>query len=81
MHGATLIILTLRTMKDTDSAVVDTRRLVVHYADGKPEPRRMADDDHMNFFGKPVAFFPSRLLDPKAFPSGGAGMAERRAMC
>ena len=29
----------------------------------------------VNFFGKPVAFSPVRLLDPKAFPSGGAGMA------
>jgi CubicO group peptidase (beta-lactamase class C family) len=35
----------------------------------------MADDDHVSFFGRPVAFCPVRLLDPKAFPSGGAGMA------
>jgi len=35
----------------------------------------MADDEHVSFFGKPVAFSPVRLLDPKAFPSGGAGMA------
>jgi Beta-lactamase len=62
-------------MKDTGFAVVDTGRLVVHYADGKPEPRRMADDDQVNFFGRPVAFSPVRLLDRSAFPSGGAGMA------
>jgi CubicO group peptidase (beta-lactamase class C family) len=35
----------------------------------------MADDDRVNFFDRPVAFSPARLLDPKAFPSGGAGMA------
>ena len=62
-------------MKDTGFAVVDTRRLVAHYADGKHEPRRMTDDDHVDFLGSPVAFSPGRLLDPKAYPSGGAGMA------
>ena len=62
-------------IKDTGFAVVDPRRLVVHYADGKPEPRRMTDDERVNFFDRPVAFSPVRLLDPRAFPSGGAGMA------
>jgi CubicO group peptidase (beta-lactamase class C family) len=69
------LVLNPLEMKDTGFTVVDTRRLVVHYADGKPEPRRMADDDRVNFFDRPVAFSPARLLDPKAFPSGGAGMA------
>jgi CubicO group peptidase (beta-lactamase class C family) len=62
-------------LKDTGFAIVDPRRLVVHYADDKPEPRRMAADDHVNFFGSPVAISPVRLMDPAAFPSGGAGMA------
>jgi CubicO group peptidase (beta-lactamase class C family) len=69
------LVLTPLGMKETGFAVTDTRRLVVHYADGKPEPRRMADDDHVNFFDKAVAFSPVRLLNPDAFPSGGAGMA------
>jgi CubicO group peptidase (beta-lactamase class C family) len=69
------LVLTPLHMKDTGFAVVDTRRLVAHYADGQPEPRRMADDDHVNFFGRSVAFSPVRLLDPTAFPSGGSGMA------
>ena len=69
------LVLNPLDMKDTGFAVVDTRRLVAHYADGKPEPRRMTDDDHVDFLGRPVAFSPVRLLDPKAFPSGGAGMA------
>ena len=69
------LVLNPLDMKDTGFAIVDTGRLVTHYADGQPEPRRMADDDHVNFFGKPVAFCPVRLLDSRAFPSGGAGMA------
>ena len=69
------LVLNPLEMKDTGFTVVDTRRLVVHYADGKPAPRRMADDDRVNFFDRPVAFSPVRLLDPKAFASGGAGMA------
>ena len=69
------LVLNPLDMKDTGFAVVDTRRLVVDYADGQPEPRRMADDDHVNFFGRPVAFSPVRLLEQRAFPSGGAGMA------
>jgi CubicO group peptidase (beta-lactamase class C family) len=62
-------------LKDTDFAIADTCRLVAHYADATPEPRRMRDDDQVSFFGNPVAFSPVRLLDPVAFPSGGAGMA------
>jgi CubicO group peptidase (beta-lactamase class C family) len=74
-HAVAELVLNPLEMEDTGFAIVDTRRLVVHYADGKPEPRRMADDDRVSFFDKPVAFSPVRLLDPKAFPSGGAGMA------
>jgi len=62
-------------MNDTGFAVVDTDRLVAHYADGQPQPRRMADDDQVEFFGRPVSFCPVRLLEQRAFPSGGAGMA------
>ncbi len=69
------LVLNPLDMKDTGFTVVDPRRLVVHYADAKPEPRRMADDDQVNFFGNPVAFSPVRLLESKAYPSGGAGMA------
>ena len=69
------LVLNPLDMRDTGFAIVDTRRLVVHYADAQPEPRRLADDDHVNFFERPVAFSPVRLLDPRAFPSGGAGMA------
>lgn len=69
------LVLNPLDMKDTGFRVVDTRRLVAHYADGTPEPRRMADDDHVNFLQGSVAFSPARLMDPSAYPSGGAGMA------
>jgi CubicO group peptidase (beta-lactamase class C family) len=70
------LVFTPLDMKDTGFAVVDTGRLVVHYADGKPAPRRLADDDQVSFFDRPVAFSPVRLLSPgTAFPSGGGGMA------
>ena len=35
----------------------------------------MAGDDAADFFGRPVAFSLVRLLEQKAFPSGGSGMA------
>jgi CubicO group peptidase (beta-lactamase class C family) len=62
-------------MRDTGFAIADKSRLVTHYADATPEPRRMAADDHVDFFGRPVAFCPVRLLNRGAYPSGGAGMA------
>jgi len=74
-QAAAELVLDPLVMKDTRFAVVDPRRLVAHYADGKPEPRRLADEDHVDFFGKSVAVSPVRLFDSRAFPSGGAGMA------
>jgi CubicO group peptidase (beta-lactamase class C family) len=35
----------------------------------------MADDDSVDFFGRPVAFSLVRLLEQTAFTSGGSGMA------
>jgi CubicO group peptidase (beta-lactamase class C family) len=69
------LVLNPLAIEDTAFAITDPRRLVAHYGDARPEPRRLADDDHVDLFGRPVAFSPVRLLDPKAFPSGGAGMA------
>ncbi len=69
------LVLNPLSIKDTGFVVVDRHRLVAQYADAQPEPRRMADDDHANFFGRPVAFSLVRLLEQRAFPSGGSGMA------
>ena len=35
----------------------------------------MTDDDRVPFMQASVSFSPVRLMDPKAFPSGGAGLA------
>jgi CubicO group peptidase (beta-lactamase class C family) len=74
-QAVTELVLNPLDMKDTGFTVVDSRRLVAQYADGHPDPRRMADDDAASFFGRPVAFSLVRLLEQTAFPSGGSGMA------
>ena len=62
-------------MSDTDFAVVDLGRLVTPYADGTPEPVRIADGMVVSLFGAPVTFFPSRICNKASYASGGAGMA------
>lgn len=62
-------------MGDTAFSVTDPRRLVAHYGDALPRPRRLLGDDAVPFFGNPVRFSPGRIFNPRAFPSGGAGMA------
>lgn len=62
-------------MADTDFAVADPARLVAHYGDGTPEPVRMGEEQVVAFNGAAVTFAPRRLFDPRAYPSGGAGMA------
>ena len=62
-------------MKDTAFAVRDLGRLAAAYVDGA-RPRRMADPDIVELGpGALTRFAPSRILDPRSFPSGGAGMA------
>jgi CubicO group peptidase (beta-lactamase class C family) len=62
-------------IRETGFSVVDRRRLVTHYADGKPEPTRIHDGEDVAYFNMSVTFAPSRLFNPKAYPSGGSGMA------
>lgn len=61
-------------MSDTSFAVPPVDRLAAAYADGKPEPVRMADGQRVPLFGSAARFAPSRALDPRSYPSGGAGM-------
>jgi CubicO group peptidase (beta-lactamase class C family) len=62
-------------MTDTGFQVSDLERLAVPYADGGPEPVRMADPQYVpDPDGNMLTFSPSRLFNPKAFQSGGAGM-------
>lgn len=60
---------------DTEFAVRDMAQLVTPYADGTPQPVRMTDGIKVPIFGNTACFAPSRILDPKSYPSGGAGMA------
>ena len=62
-------------MHDTAFAAVDRSRLAVAYADGSPEPVRMADTHTVAFGPGGIRFAPGRILDAASYPSGGAGMA------
>lgn len=63
-------------MKDTRFHVTDPARLAVPYGDAKPLPVRMPDpwagEDPE---GWTLTFSPGRIFNPRAFQSGGAGMA------
>ena len=62
-------------MRDSGFWAKDPARLAVPYHDGKPAPAKMDDPYSMPFGeGGRMTYSPSRALDPKAFPSGGAGM-------
>lgn len=62
-------------LADTDFAVTDRSRLAAAYADGRPEPQAITDGMEVPLWEQAVRFAPSRIFDPAAYPSGGAGMA------
>lgn len=62
-------------MDDTGFAVTDPHRLARAYADGTPEPVAMRDGIEVPLFDTAATFAPSRIFDPRSYPSGGAGMA------
>jgi len=63
-------------MKDTRFNVTDRTRLATPYADGKPEPIRMAEPQAIpNDDGGHDYFSPQRIFHPTAPQSGGSGMA------
>ena len=62
-------------MRDTAFWAKQPTRLATPYYDSKPAPERMADPQSIPFGeGARLTYSPSRALDPKAYPSGGAGM-------
>lgn len=61
-------------LTDADFVVRDTARLAQAYADGDPEPVPMTDGMRVPIFDTTACFAPSRILDAKSYPSGGAGM-------
>lgn len=62
-------------MKDAGFGVNAPARLAVPYADAKPAPKRMSAVELVPQGASAIRFAPGRILDPMAFPSGGAGMA------
>jgi CubicO group peptidase (beta-lactamase class C family) len=63
-------------MSDTIFGVTDMHRLAVPYADGKPEPVRMGEPHVVGEDPATAArFSPARILNPKSYQSGGAGLA------
>lgn len=62
-------------LADTDFSVRDTTRLAEAYADGNPEPVPMTDGMQVPLFDTAACFAPSQILNPRSYPSGGAGMA------
>ncbi|CAN7746356.1 serine hydrolase [Rhizobium leguminosarum] len=62
-------------MKDTGFSLSDPERLATPYADASPAAIRMGDRHLVpDNDGNMLTFAPTRLFNPKAFQSGGAGM-------
>ncbi len=62
-------------LEDTGFAVRDASRLAKAYADGDPAPVLMTDGIAVPLYGVAATFAPSRILDARSYPSGGAGVA------
>ena len=62
-------------LKDTGFSVTDIKRLSAAYQDGSPQPLRMVDKATITSGNSTALFDVRRILDPHAYPSGGAGMA------
>jgi CubicO group peptidase (beta-lactamase class C family) len=62
-------------MTQTSFEVSDVERLVVPYADGRPQPERMRDAQHVLSFAVGASTYaPARALTPGSYASGGSGM-------
>ncbi|OCJ19842.1 penicillin-binding protein [Agrobacterium sp. B131/95] len=62
-------------MNDTGFSVSDPERLATPYSDARPAAVRMGDRHLVpDNDGNLLTFAPTRLFNPKAFQSGGAGM-------
>jgi CubicO group peptidase (beta-lactamase class C family) len=64
-------------MVDTGFVALDPQRVATAYVNDTPQPHRLAEGETVSAFEGAVGitYSPSRLFDPQAFPSGGAGMA------
>ena len=61
-------------MTDTSFAARDLKRLATAYGDGPELPIRMGKQHNVPFGEGAVSFAPDRMLDPKSYASGGAGL-------
>ncbi|AIC72299.1 serine hydrolase domain-containing protein [Mycobacteroides abscessus] len=64
-------------MRESGFVAGDLTRFAVPYANGEPEPFRIAENASVPLpqgIGVAVRFGPSRVVRPDAYPSGGAGM-------
>lgn len=79
-HGTTLpvaveeLVTKPLGLREASFVVRDLRRLVTPYADAPGQPVRMSDGHALAFGASAVIMDPSRALDPRSYPSGGAGM-------
>lgn len=64
-------------MADTSFAARDPQRVATVYVNDTPQPHRLGEGETVSAFEGTVGitYSPSRIFDPQAFPSGGAGMA------
>lgn len=62
-------------LKDSAFSVRDPARLAAAYRDATPQPLRMQDGTAIRTGESTTLFSPSRILNPNAYPSAGAGMA------
>ncbi|MFP9230813.1 serine hydrolase domain-containing protein [Pectobacterium cacticida] len=64
-------------MVDTGFVARDPERVATAYVNDMPQPHRLAEGETVSAFEGTVGitYSPSRIFDPQAFPSGGAGMA------
>lgn len=64
-------------MDDTHFVARDPQRMATAYVNHAPQPRRLAEGDVVSFAEGTIGlrYSPSRIFDPQAYASGGAGMA------
>ncbi|MGQ3673039.1 serine hydrolase domain-containing protein [Xanthobacter sp. TB0136] len=64
-------------MADTGFFTADPQRVATAYVNDTPQPHRLAEGERVPPFEGTIgiAYSPARIFNPRAFPSGGAGMA------
>lgn len=64
-------------MADTGFFTADPQRVATAYVKDTPQPHRLAEGERVPPFEGTIgiAYSPARIFNPRAFPSGGAGMA------